>query len=99
MDGKSSTDKEDKLPLSIKNVVVQVTTIKIQADGKHLNIALVGKGDGYVISNGKSIKMHWVKKSATSQTLLTDYAGNVLPLNPGKTWWNIVDKSTIINIK
>lgn len=99
MDGKSSTNKENKLPLSVKNIVVQVTTIKIQSDGNHLDIKLVGSGDGYVISNGKFIKMHWTKKSATSQTLLTDDKGNDLPLNPGKTWWNIVDKSTIINIK
>lgn len=99
MDGKSSTDKEDNLPLSVKNVIVQITTIKIQADGNHLDINLVGTGDGYVISNGKYVKMHWSKKTSTSQTLLTDGEGNDLPLNPGKTWWNIVDKSTIVNIK
>lgn len=99
MDGKSSTDKEDKLPLSVKNVVVQITTIKIQTDGNHLDIKLVGTGNGYVISNGKYIKMFWSKKTSTSQALLTDDEGNNLPLNPGKTWWNIVDKSTIVNIK
>ena len=99
MDGKSSTNKEDKLPLTFKNIVVQITSIKTQADGSHLDIALVGKGDGYVISNGKFIKMHWTKKDAMSQTLLTDEKGNDLPLNPGKTWWNIVDKSTIVDVK
>ena len=60
---------------------------------------MIGHGDGYVISNGKFTKMHWSKKNATSQTLLTDEKGNDLPLNPGKTWWNIVDKSTNIDIK
>ncbi|MFT5874523.1 MAG: hypothetical protein ACI8WT_003493 [Clostridium sp.] len=99
MDGKSSTNKEDKLPLAFKNIVVQITSIKTQADGNHLDIALVGSGDGYVISNGKFIKMHWTKKDVSSQTLLTDEKGNDLPLNPGKTWWNIVDKSTIVEIK
>ena len=99
MDGVSSTNNEDKLPLTFKNIVVQITSIKTQADGNHLDIALVGTGDGYVISNGKFIKMHWTKKNVTSQTLLTDEEGNVLPLNPGKTCWNIVDKSTIVDIK
>lgn len=99
MDGVSSTNKEDKLPLAFKNIVVQITSIKTQVDGLHLDIALVGSGDGYVISNGKFIKMHWSKKNATSQTLLTDEEGNALPLNPGKTWWNIVDKSSKIDIK
>jgi len=98
MDGKSSTNKEDNLPLEFKNIVVQITSIKTQADGIHLNIQLVGTGDGYVISNGKFVKMHWAKKDATSQTILTDEKGNSLPLNPGKTWWNIVDKSTTVDI-
>ncbi|MGV8980698.1 DUF3048 domain-containing protein [Clostridium sp.] len=99
MDGKSSTNNEDKLPLAFKNIVVQITSINTQKDGIHLDIALVGTGDGYVISNGKFVKMHWSKKYPTSQTLLTDEKGNDLPLNPGKTWWNIVDKSTLIDIK
>ena len=99
MDGKSSTNKEDNLPLAFKNIVIQITSIKLQADGNHLDIALEGQGDGYVISNGKFVKMHWTKKDATSQTLLTDESGKNLPLNPGNTWWNIVDKSTIVDIK
>jgi len=99
MDKVSSINKEDNLPLTYKNIVVQVTTIKTQMDGNHLDIALVGAGDGYVISNGKFIKMHWTKKNDTSQTHLTDQEGNDLPLNPGKTWWNIVDKSTVVDIK
>jgi hypothetical protein len=99
MDGVSSTSKEDKLPLSFKNIVVQITSIKLQKDGVHLDIGIVGNGDGYVISNGKFVKMHWAKKDATSQTILTDENGNSLPLNPGKTWWNIVDSNTIIDIK
>ncbi|MBU3128912.1 DUF3048 domain-containing protein [Clostridium tagluense] len=99
MDGESSTNKEDKTPLSFKNIVVQITSIKTQNDELHLDIALVGTGDGYVVSNGKFIKMHWSKKDATSQTLLTDEEGNDLPLNPGKTCWNIVDRSSKIAIK
>ena len=99
MDGKSANNKEDNIPLSIKNIVVQITTIKTQADKYRLDITLVGSGDGYVISNGKFTKMHWTKKDVTSQTILTDDLGNNLPLNPGKTWWNIVDKSTKIDIK
>ncbi|MGH4137412.1 DUF3048 domain-containing protein [Clostridium sp.] len=99
MDGKSSTNNEDKLPLAFKNIVIQITSMKTQKDGIHLDIALIGTGAGYVISNGKFVKMHWSKKNPTSQTLLTDEKGNALPLNPGKTWWNIVDRSTIVDIK
>ncbi|HEY8892098.1 MAG TPA: DUF3048 domain-containing protein [Clostridium sp.] len=99
MDGKPSNNKEDNLPLAFKNIVVQITSIKTQTDGKHLDIELVGSGNGYVISNGKFVKMHWFKETTTSQTILTDDKGNDLPLNPGKTWWNIADKSTVVDIK
>ncbi|MGH4120565.1 DUF3048 domain-containing protein [Clostridium sp.] len=99
MDEKSAVNKEDNLPLSTKNIVVQFTSIKLQADGLHLDIAIVGSGNGYVISSGKFVKMHWSKKDAKSKTLLTDDAGNELPLNPGNTWWNIVDKNTVVDIK
>jgi len=98
MDGKPSTNKDDNLPLAFKNIVVQITSIKTQADGNHLDIELVGSGNGYVISNGKFVKMHWNKETVTSQTILTDDKGNDLPLNPGNTWWNIVDKSTVVDI-
>ncbi|MBC8059489.1 MAG: DUF3048 domain-containing protein [Clostridiaceae bacterium] len=99
MDGKPSANKEDQIPLAIKNVVVQITTMKLQPDKLHINIDLIGQGDGYVISNGKFVKMHWNKKDANSQTLLTDEKGIDLPLNPGKTWWNIVDTDTTVTIK
>lgn len=99
MDGKSSINKEDEFPLTIKNIVIQITSIKMQQDGNHLDIALVGHGDGYIISNGKSVKMRWSKKDTISQTILTDETGTELPLNPGKTWWNILDKSTLVEIK
>jgi len=99
MDEKSAVNKEDNLPLTTKNIVVQFTSIKLQADGLHLDIAIVGSGDGYVISSGKFIKMHWSKKNAASQTILTDKAGNKIPLNPGNTWWNIVNKDTVVDIK
>lgn len=99
MDEKSAVNKEDNLPLTTKNIVIQFTSINLQADGLHLNIAIVGSGNGYVISNGRFVKIHWSKKDAISKTILTDEAGNDLPLNPGNTWWNIVDKNTVVDIK
>jgi hypothetical protein len=99
MASKPAINKEDNTPLTTKNIVVQFTSMKLQADGYRLDIDLVGQGDGYVISNGKSVKMHWAKKDSNSQTLLTDETGAELPLNPGNTWWNIVDKNTVVEIK
>lgn len=99
MDGTASTNREDKKPIAVTNLVIQNTNIKLQSDMQHLTIALVGQGDGYVISNGKAIKMKWSKKDINSQTILKDENGKDISLNPGNTWWHIVDNSNKVEIK
>lgn len=91
-------NKEDDTQLSVSNIVIQVTTIKLQKDGIHLDIPLTGQGFGYVISNGKMAKMSWSKASVDSQTILKDESGNIIPLTPGNTWWHLVDKSSTLQI-
>lgn len=98
MNGKPSFNKEDEAPLAITNIVIQATSIKKKQESILMDIALIGKGTGYVISNGKYIKMNWSKKDASSQTILKDENGKVIPLNPGNTWWNIVDTKSGIEI-
>lgn len=99
MDGKASTNKEDKEPIAVSNVVVQMTGIRLQKDNQHLDIDLVGEGTGYVFSNGKYTKMKWTKKDINSQTILKDENGIDIPLSPGNTWWNIIDKGNAVDIK
>jgi len=99
MNSEPAVNKEDTDQLAFKNIVVQFTSIKLQNDGSHLDIALVGEGNGYVISNGKYVKMKWYKTDVNSQTILQDESGKLIPLNPGNTWWNIVDTSTTVDIK
>lgn len=98
MDGTTAANKEDSKPIAVSNIVIQVTDIRLQEDGKHLDIDLTGKGNGYVISNGKFIKVTWSKKSIGSQTTLTDENGKPVPLSPGNTWWHIIDKTGSVNI-
>ena len=99
MNEEASLNKEDKRPIAVTNVVVQVTNIKLQKDNQHLDIALVGEGTGYVFSNGKYTKMTWSRKDITSPTILKDENGLDIPLSPGNTWWHIIDKSNTAEIK
>ncbi|MCM8710694.1 DUF3048 domain-containing protein [Clostridium sp. SYSU_GA19001] len=99
MNGTASLNKEDARPLAFTNIVIQATSIKQKKDSILVDITLTGQGDGYVISNGKYIKMKWSKKDLNSQTILTDENGTKIPLNPGNTWWNIIDKSDIVEIQ
>ncbi|MFL0266614.1 DUF3048 domain-containing protein [Candidatus Clostridium radicumherbarum] len=99
MDGKASTDKENNAPITAINIIIQITDIKLQKDNQHLDISLVGEGNGYVISNGKCTKMKWSKKNLTSQTAIKDENGLNIPLAPGNTWWHIIDKSNTVIIE
>lgn len=99
MDKEPATDSIDNSQLNVKNVVIQITNIKLQSDGKHLSIKLLGSGTAYVISNGKYIKGTWVKQSSKDKTIFKDEKGNEIPLSPGKTWWHIVDTNCNISIK
>ncbi len=99
MNGETSLNKEDNKPIAVSNIVIQATTIKLQADNQHLDIALVGEGTGYVFSNGKYTKMKWSKKDISSPTILKDENGLDIPFSPGSTWWHIIDKNNTVEIK
>lgn len=99
MNNEPSLNKEDSRPIAVNNVVVQMTSIKLQADNQHLAIALTGQGTGYVFSNGKYTKMKWYKKDVSSPTILMDENGLDIPFSPGNTWWHIIDNSNTVQIK
>lgn len=99
MDGKVAEDKALAQPIKVKNIVIQKTSISLSEDGLHVNIPLVGEGEGMLISNGKCVDIKWYKKDITSQTKFMDSTGKDLGLNPGNTWWNIIDKNNEVNIE
>ena len=98
MDGEIAKDAITNKPLEFKNIVIQKTNITLQSDGNHLDIDLIGKGSGYVFSNGKYIEVTWEKNSKNDQTKLYDNDHNEIPLSPGNTIWNIVDNSSTVTI-
>lgn len=99
MDDELCLEKEDDKPITVSNLVIQITTIKLQEDKEHLDIALTGEGTGYVFSNGRYTKMKWYKKDTASPTILKDENGLDIPFSPGNTWWHIIDKSNTVEIK
>ena len=96
MDGEKAWDMAYESPLEFSNVIIQKTDIKLGEDGLHLDINLIGEGDGLLLSNGKILDIKWRKYSELSETKLYDMNGNELPLSAGKTIWHIVDNKTSI---
>jgi hypothetical protein len=98
MDGKESVDAINNTPLTFSNIIIQETNISLSSDNLHLNIDLLGKGEGYILSQGKVVDITWEKPANDSRTTLYDKSGNKVPLSPGKTIWHIVDKKSPVSI-
>lgn len=99
MSNVQTKNKEDGKPVAIKNVVIQNVTYKTRAKEEYLDANLVGQGDGYIISDGKAIKVKWSKDNLKSQTIFKDESGKIVPLNPGKTWWHLLDQNASLTLK
>lgn len=93
MNNKPTENKEDKKPVAVKNVVIQNVKYSSRPNEPYLDAELIGSGDGYIISNGKAVKVTWSKADLKSQTIFKDENGKVVPLNPGKTWWHLLDQN------
>ena len=96
LDYEKAWDMAYESPLEFSNVIIQKTDIKLGEDGLHLDINMIGEGDGLLLSNGKILDIKWKKYSELSETKIYDMNGNELPLATGKTIWHIVDNKTSI---
>lgn len=97
MDGVVALDAATNEQLSFSNVVIQKTSISLQDDNLHLDIDLVGEGEGYIFSNGRYVNVVWKKTSKDDKTTFYDINGDVVPLSPGKTIWHILNNDTDIS--
>ncbi len=90
VNGKPHIDAESKKQLTTKTVIVQfVKTEVIDSEGR-LRLALVGEGNGFVFSQGKVIRIRWIKKSKEERTIFVGGDGKSIKLPPGKLWIEVV---------
>ncbi|GLC29721.1 DUF3048 domain-containing protein [Clostridium omnivorum] len=93
MNNVPTENKEDKKPVAVKNLVIQKVNYRTRPNEEYLDADLVGSGDAIIYSNGKMVKATWSKADLHSQTIFKDEKGNIVPLNPGKTWWHLLDQN------
>ena len=87
--------------VSVSNIIIQYTPIeKIEGDkqGK-LEVNIIGEGVAKVFYGGQYFLAKWIKKSKEQPTLYYDAYGNLLKLNKGKTWIQVVSNDTNVWIK
>ncbi len=91
--GKAQVDGVTGAQLSFSNIIIQSTKWS-KADAKgYLQFAnLDATEDGYFITRGKAIHIHWVKTADHEPTKYFDDLGQEIQLNPGKTYIGIAQK-------
>ncbi|HSH36317.1 DUF3048 C-terminal domain-containing protein, partial [Schnuerera sp.] len=90
-DGVSHIDEFDNSPIIANNIIIQEAKTRVIDNLGRLSIDLVGEGKGKYITNGRGINIKWVKKSRNSKTHFYDELGNMIDLNPGTTWVQVVN--------
>jgi hypothetical protein len=82
--------------VNTKNVVVlYVTYVRSKADRKSPNALTVGKGTGFVLTDGGLIPVNWVRPNRLVPFTLTDANGAVVRMTPGRTWVELAWKNSL----
>lgn len=92
--GQKHMDTHYKKQLAFKNVIIQlVEESDIDHNGYQTMELSNNSGKGYYISNGKAQKITWERKESGNQMVYKSSNGNVLTINPGKTYIAVYPKS------
>ena len=94
-DGVKHIDENNNEQITAKNIIVYKADKKVLDNEGRLYLGVVGQGEGYYITNGKVIDITWKKTTEKSETAFY-YGDEELTLNPGNTWIQIINKSTIV---
>ncbi|MHB1988851.1 MAG: DUF3048 domain-containing protein [Acidimicrobiales bacterium] len=87
-------------PVTTTNIVVEIVHYHFgpyeESPGSTGDVEsqTVGSGSGYVLRDGRSIKITWHRASLTAPTTFTDAAGRAVTLAPGRTWVELVPNTT-----
>ncbi len=94
INGEPHIDAETGRHLQAKNIIIQNSERKVLDNEGRLAIDFTGEGSGLVIFNGKSEEITWAKDSVDSQTLYYDQEGDLLAIQPGNVWIQVIHPDT-----
>jgi len=101
VNSKPHQDSKSSKHLATSNIIIQYVPIKkIPGDKEgRLEVNIVGEGIAKIFYGGHYFITKWVKKSKNQPTLYYDGQGNILNLNQGKIWIQIVSNETKVWFK
>jgi hypothetical protein len=91
--GTPHIDNNTGKQIHVKNIVIEMmpTSYGTTRLGESTVIMqTVGKGQGWVLSDGNATAVTWSKDSHAARTKLLDASSKDLPLDAGNTWYEIV---------
>ncbi len=88
--GEAHVDENTKDQLTCTNILVQYAKTTVLDKEGRLDVDLITSGNGKYYTAGKVIEVTWSKKSVESMTEFFDMQGNPIKLNPGVTWFQIM---------
>ncbi|HHT47133.1 MAG TPA: DUF3048 domain-containing protein [Firmicutes bacterium] len=89
-EGKLFVDANDGEAVEVKNIIVQFADFRTFTEEGHLDVTLLGKGNGLYFSEGSVEEIVWQKDSYSEKTYFFDKNGNEIKLSKGNTWIHIV---------
>lgn len=93
-------DKNTGKQIAFKNVIIQlVNEWNIDKNGYQTMDIENSSGTGYYITNGKVKEITWQKNESTKKMHYYDVDGNVLSMNPGRTFISIYPTNRVEGLK
>ena len=98
--GKPHVDKTTNEQLTFKNIIIQIAPHSVVDSKGHVNFETEeNTGKGYYITNGKCVPITWEKHESQQFMQYYDEAGNLLTINPGKTFIALYPQEEVDNLK
>jgi len=91
------TDRNNGKPITAANVVVLYAPYNIYvrtATSEVYQIPLSGVGPAYLVRDGQIYQLTWHRNSFTDLLTLEDANGNLFPLKPGNTWFEVIHNAS-----
>ena len=97
-DGERHNDANRGEQLNFKNIVVisanhvesGIPETEVRQGAQSIEIQIWGEGPATMFRDGQRFDGHWQRNDPQDMITFTDQEGNILPLAPGNTWFQLV---------
>src|SRR6056297_595907 len=99
VNGNEYIDENNKEVLTTKNILVQYAKHQVIDNVGRRKVDFVGTGKGLYFTNGEYIPVTWEKLSEKGRTKFYNASGEVIQLNRGNTWVQVVPTNLDVSIE